>query len=484
MKIAVIGNGPSGWSATRTLIGLGHEVSVIDSSIIETDEIKIDTKKLTSTLNRKLYFGSDLPYRDFPFGPTLTSLGVSPVNSFARGGLSLVWGATMLPYCKEDTAFWPIDISTFDTEFRELSKEIPITGASDGLSAIYGNFYSRRGIIPSDRIVRILESSKRVEAPDINVGLSRLAVETGTHNASGCIYCNKCIAGCPSDFIWNTKELKFDTEYLKLRVISLKESSRGIDIETVDFEGKSHTLNEFEKVFLATGPLESFRILASSNIVDDTCILKDSATFFLPLLALPKLGKLHQNSFGLSQLFIRLNKDESGAASQYQVYEYSEDLIERAKKALPFGAFIPNLILRFFLKRMLVGIGYLDGLNSPSIQMRLLEDGSLISTLETTGINFKQRNRSVRVAIKRLSTYSRRLGLLPVPFLTQTALPGEGVHFGSWLPMGDKSDMLGRPIGSRNIHVVDSSVLPTIAPGPITFTVMANAMRIAKEAVK
>ena len=133
---------------------------------------------------------------------------------------------------------------------------------------------------------------------------------------------------------------------------------------------------------------------------------------------------------------------------------------------------------------MLVGIGYLDGLNSPSIQMRLLEDGSLISTLETTGINFKQRNRSVRVAIKRLSTYSRRLGLLPVPFLTQTALPGEGVHFGSWLPMGDKSDMLGRPIGSRNIHVVDSSVLPTIAPGPITFTVMANAMRIAKEAVK
>jgi choline dehydrogenase-like flavoprotein len=50
--------------------------------------------------------------------------------------------------------------------------------------------------------------------------------------------------------------------------------------------------------------------------------------------------------------------------------------------------------------------------------------------------------------------------------------------------MGEKSDLLGRPLGTQNIHVVDSSVLPTIAPGPITFTAMANAMRIAEAAVK
>jgi choline dehydrogenase-like flavoprotein len=49
--------------------------------------------------------------------------------------------------------------------------------------------------------------------------------------------------------------------------------------------------------------------------------------------------------------------------------------------------------------------------------------------------------------------------------------------------MGERSDLLGRPNGCHNIHVVDSSVLPTIAPGPITFTVMANARRIAEEAV-
>jgi choline dehydrogenase-like flavoprotein len=50
--------------------------------------------------------------------------------------------------------------------------------------------------------------------------------------------------------------------------------------------------------------------------------------------------------------------------------------------------------------------------------------------------------------------------------------------------MGDKASVLGVPIGCSNIHVVDSSIFPSVAAGPITFTVMANAMRIARESLK
>jgi ferredoxin len=484
MKIAVIGSGPSGWAVTKKLTELGHDVTIIDSSLIESDATENDINKIDATLNRKLYFGSDLPYRNFPFGPSINSQGVNPILSFARGGLSLVWGATMLPYCKEDTSNWLFDISTLENEFRELSKMIPITGASDGLSLTYGNFYSRRGIMPSNRIVNILEHFARINVPEIQVGLSRLAVETGTHAIKGCVYCNKCINGCPLNLIWSSNDSTSKEKNLKLRVLKLSESSTGVEIEVVDIVGKQQVLVGFEKVFLATGSLESFRILANSKVVSKEGILKDSATFFLPLIALPKLGKLRHNSFGLSQVFIRLNKNDSMIATQFQLYEYSEDLITRAQKALPFGALIPNSILRFFLKRMMVAIGYLDGADSPGIQMCLLEDGSVLNRLAPNGKGFKERNQFIKLSIKRLSKYIRKSGLLPIPFLTQIALPGEGVHFGSWLPMGEKSDLLGRPIGSQNIHVVDSSVLPTIAPGPITFTVMANAMRIAKAAVE
>jgi choline dehydrogenase-like flavoprotein len=484
MRIAVIGSGPSGWSTAKTLVRLGHEVTVIDAALDESDTNAYRAKTDQSKLNRKLYFGSDLPYRDFPFGPSIRSKLVNPAYSFAKGGLSLVWGATMLPYCEDDTAGWPLDISMLDHSYHAIAKEIPITGADDGLCSTYGKFYSRRGIFPSNRILRILETAEGTNDPEIQVGLSRLAVETGKAGVGGCIYCHKCISGCPSNFIWNSKDLSLEVKHLKLRVIKLVESDPGVKIEAIDVLGKPYTLETFDKVFLASGSLESFRILATSRIIDDIAILKDSATFFIPMFALPKLGKVLQNSFGLSQLFIRFNKTETHVASQYQLYEYSEDLIVRAQKALPFGGLIPKFILRFFLMRMMVAIGYLDGADSPSIRMRLLDDGSLFSDIAPFAKSSKDRNKVIKLSIKRLSKYTRKCGLVPIPFLTQIAVPGEGVHFGSWMPMGDKSDLLGRPIGSKNIHVVDSSVLPTIAPGPITFTVMANAMRIAEGAVR
>ena len=484
MRVAVIGSGPSGWAASNTLIALGHDVTVIDTGLIESDLVKNETRTMNSTLNRKLYFGSDLPYRSFPFGPSLTSQKVNPISSFAHGGLSLVWGATMLPYCQEDTNDWPFNISTLEKQFYELSKLIPITGNMDALSDTYGNFYSRRGIIPSDRIVRLLESLNQVVIPRIQVGLSRLAVETGKRDVDGCIYCNKCINGCPSNFIWNSKDLNLGVKKLKLRVIKVLESSSGICIDAVDVNGKHLALESFEKIFLAAGPLESFRILANSKIIGGVGILKDSATFFLPLIVLPRLGKTLHNSFGLSQLFIRLGRSDSHPASKYQLYEYSEDLVARAKKALPLGVIVPNCILKFFLKRMMVAIGYIDGDDSPSIKMNLLEDGSLFSDLNLTGKSYKERDQVIKRSIKRLSVNIRKHGLIPLPFLAQIAVPGEGVHFGSSIPMGNNSDLLGRPVGSKNIHVVDSSVLPSIAPGPMTFTVMANAMRIAEESVK
>jgi choline dehydrogenase-like flavoprotein len=48
-------------------------------------------------------------------------------------------------------------------------------------------------------------------------------------------------------------------------------------------------------------------------------------------------------------------------------------------------------------------------------------------------------------------------------------------------PSGLSSDVLGRPCGAERIHVVDSSVFPSIASTTIAFTAMANAHRIATE---
>ena len=484
MRIAVIGSGPSGWLATKKLIELGHDVTVIDTGLLESDPYKKENRVQSSSLSKKLLFKSDLPYRMFPFGPIRIASEVNPITSFAPGGLSLVWGGTMLPYCSADTQDWPIEISQFDSKYAEISRQLPITGISDGLSEIYGDFISRRGIFPSSRVVKFLENCNRRPVTQFAVGLSRLAVETGQGVNKGCVYCNKCIGGCPTNFIWNSKELISRATYLKFRVIKLKEASSYVSIEGIALNGANLLEESFEKVYLACGPIESFTILARSGIANASVVLKDSSTFFFPMIALPRLGRSKNNSFGLAQIFLRLDETKDNPATQFQIYEYSDDLISRAKNALPFGKLFPKRLLKFVLERMMVAIGYLDGGVSPSIQMTLLENNDVNLNVNKDGNSLHDRNRSIRRSIYNLGKFSKKNGLVPLRFLTQVAQPGEGVHFGSWLPMGDKSDLLGRPNGTQNIHVIDSSVLPSIAPGPITFTIMANALRIVEDSMK
>jgi choline dehydrogenase-like flavoprotein len=483
MKIAVVGSGPSGWAATKKLLELGHDISVLDTGLIEEDALNI-RKNHSDGLSKKLYFGSELPYWNYPSGPGTKKIKVNPISSFAKGGLSLVWGATMLPYCEADTMNWPFSISRLEPDFVEISRLIPISGNDDQLSAAYGRFISRRGIIPSQRILRFLECSQRNPQDGVLVGLSRLAVETGSNNTNGCIYCNKCLDGCPNNFIWNSEKIDVKAKYSKMRVTKVVEVNNMVRVEGLGIDGAAIDALEYDRVFLACGPVETFRILANSGIVGGKAIMKDSSTFFVPLLVRPKLGNVKSNSFALSQCFIRLNSESEKPTSQFQIYEYSNELISRARKSLPLGFMIPNWVLSFFLKRMMVAIGYLEGDRSPSIQMQYLAEGSVELSDSDVGLSFKERNQSIKRSIISLGKFTSKKGLIPLKLFAQIAPPGEGVHFGAWLPMGEKTDLLGRPLNTKNIHVIDSSILPSIAPGPITYTIMANAMRIARESVK
>ena len=46
-------------------------------------------------------------------------------------------------------------------------------------------------------------------------------------------------------------------------------------------------------------------------------------------------------------------------------------------------------------------------------------------------------------------------------------------------PSEFETDVLGRPAGLHRVHVVDSTVFPTVPAPTITLTAMANAHRIA-----
>lgn len=78
--------------------------------------------------------------------------------------------------------------------------------------------------------------------------------------------------------------------------------------------------------------------------------------------------------------------------------------------------------------------------------------------------------------------------MIALGFLRQDSFSSLGYHFGSSFPMCEEpklptdTDLLGRPFGWKNVHIVDTSVLPSIPATSIGLLTMANAHRIATKA--
>jgi hypothetical protein len=483
MNVAVIGSGPSGWIVAQKLMDLGHNVTIFDPALNADSTIASREEMTKKLLAGKLLHGSDFPYRAFPHGPAIKEEGSKTLTSYAQGGLSLVWGATMLPYCAADIKNWPIEFNQLKSGYEYVSQKIPLSSRKDALSEKYDNFSSQEPLLASPRIDRIIQNLSSTRSQDVLIGYSRLAVKVTTLKSQGCFYCGQCLTGCPSDFIWHAPKIATSVlvGYVENRVISVKETSDGVSITSVNMDGKVQESGPYDKLFLGAGPIESFRILATSNLVSKTAVMKDSATFFIPILLSKSFNLPPEKAFTLSQAFVRIEASSLPAA-QIQLYEYSEDLIDRARKTLPFGRFIPSFIFRWVLRRMVVGIGYLHSEASTAMKISLEENQDV--RIFSDNLSIARHRKRTKPYIQTFGKLSKKFGIRPLFLLTKFSRPGEGVHYGSWLPMGDTADLLGRPVGVERIHVIDSSVLPSIPAGAITFTIMANAVRIIDEMVE
>jgi choline dehydrogenase-like flavoprotein len=132
-RVLVVGSGPAGVACATALLDQGAQVTMLDAGLeLEPSRrsqlADLQTVAFTSWdepslrflregvqvsgggIPLKLAYGSDFPYRD-PIDQPITATGVHAKSSFARGGLSNVWGASMLPYRKDDMRGWPITVS-------------------------------------------------------------------------------------------------------------------------------------------------------------------------------------------------------------------------------------------------------------------------------------------------------------------------------------------------------------------------------------
>jgi choline dehydrogenase-like flavoprotein len=375
---------------------------------------------------------------------------------------------------------------------------MPLAGVPDDLAdELPLHADSPRPLEPSPQARQLLGDLERrrdrLRRAGLRFGRSRLAVRTGAAaDRPGCVYCQMCMHGCPWGLIYDASATLEELRREGLRYESGVVVDRLVEAPgRVAILGRSLATEEplrfaAERVYVACGAVGSTRLLLTSlEAFDRPVEMKDSQYFLLPLLRLRGSGAPRRQAMHtLSQVFLELRDPTVCPRNVHlQVYGYNDLYAALLERLLGPLARLARPVTDPLLSRLLVIQGYLHSDASASMRVWLERDkGTERLVLEVQG-NPSTRP-TLRRVVRRLVRHALDLRAAPLVPLLRAAPAGRGFHSGGTFPMraapcAFQTDVAGRPHGFSRVHVVDATVFPTIPSTTITFTVMANAHRIA-----
>jgi len=521
LPIGVIGSGPAAVAAIAALIkkgikvrvlDVGHQIDGVTAAKVQSLVVQEPTawnkenlsaikgKVTTSTkgLSQKLSFGSDFPYRVPSYGVQYESQNTGILPSFALGGLSNVWGAAMLPYCNDDISDWPIQEKDLAVHYQAVADLTGLAAEKDDLEKIFPLYTSKaHSLKPNAQIQKFLKdlnsSRDRLWQKKIIFGRSRLAFSSSSLTSGcSCQYCTLCMHGCPYNVIFNSSTLINHwkaaglIEYVDQKIVThVEEKNHQVAVHGISLEGipfKEH----FDRVFLAAGVLPSTAImLRSQNRYEESVIVHDSQYFLFPFLRF--LGNddvMSERMHVLSQVFLEiLDQEISPHFIHLQFYGYNDLLYPPLKKILR-----SDFLIKKVLPKILIAQGFFHSDHSSKLQLVLHRSVDKVDQLKITPLFNPTTSCMINKVMRKLASLAFSLKGIPIAPMLHIEPVGRGFHSGGSFPMSkspsDKeTDMLGRPDGYQRLHFVDASIFPSISATTITYTVMANAHRIASQSI-
>ena len=509
----VLGSGPSGVAAAAALIARGREVVMLDAGgtmeaapaalrarmgAQEPDEWTADDRAAIRAAPRSAKSGGIHPFgSDFLFHtPEREPLWAhrSDVHelrpSFAKGGLSNGWGSAVLPYRDEDMDAWPIRASDLAPHYAAVAPILQVSGRQDDLAALFPAYaHTADGALPSSAqatylLNRLSEKREKLKSMGLHFGMASKAV------ADGCCRCAMCLYGCPYRLIFSADQavdalvatggLDYRPGVLARR---FEEDGTGVAVHT------DREVVRGDRLFVGTGVLPTALIAARSlGLVGQWLSIKDSAHFFLPMLHRWSAGNpAVEPRHSLVQLFGEMMDPQVDPhLIHVQLYTYGDSFSADIGRRFGPLAGVGKPLVDWLSRRLIVAQTFLHSDSSPGIGVRI--EGS--AGEEQLAFKAEPNDRTaavMRKATRRLAEAGRQVGMLALTPLVRLNPLGSSFHCGGTFPMREapvagETDILGRPAGFRRVHLIDASVFPSIPASTITFSVMANAHRIATEA--
>ncbi|MAV60943.1 MAG: hypothetical protein CMQ83_01100 [Gammaproteobacteria bacterium] len=475
-KILVVGSGPSGLIALNELSKNEKlDVYLIDNSNYKSMD-KIDKNCI---FKNKFIYGNRNSSLNSPIDNqhALFQKNKLPNISKSFGGFSNVWGGTVLPVSNDEQFYYSELGINLEDEYKELENYFFNTSSSikNEIPNFLETKYSRKAL---KKLNLLSLNNLYAEFSDIAFN-KNLTKEILTNNEI-CKFCKSYKWYCSKDPIWSSKKdiLKLlknkNVKYLEdTKLVKFNEGATQVEC-LLKIKEKTNT-KYFSKVILASGPISTSEIVINSGIVDEA-LLENSDLLSIPII---KVFNFQRNKTSFADLFITFTNNKNNFFIQF--YNYSRSLLHLGRDNVPllkYLNFLPDLFFSCFGGVFL----YIDSNLSSKLKISFNHNLNEFEYLPINPKNKKLLNKSLKILFNNL----KKVKILPFKFMIKNYYFGSSNHLGGQFPHSlikqpNKTDIYGRLDGLERVFIVDSSVLPKVNTGPLTFTIMANSKRICKK---
>jgi hypothetical protein len=434
--------------------------------------------------------------------------GFSPLLSFAAGGLAEAWTGGCYPFSAAEISAFPFTHSTLNEYYGRVARRIGVSGAEDDLVRF---FPIHSGLLPplelDEHSALLLDAYRKCREYLQSrlrcfIGRSRSAALTVDRNGrQACNYSGRCLWGCPSDAFYTPSVTLREClrhprfEYRSgLYVSHFRFSSGGQVTKLVARQpGGSQTIEmDVSKLVLAAGTLCSSMIFLNSIYLDSGRLvtlrgLMDNRQVLMPFVNLRMVGRRYNpNTYQYHQVAVGLENDNPMDYVHGLVTTLKTAAIHPVVQTLPFdlrGAV--SLFRNIHAALGLVNINFSDHRRSDN-QVSLEPSSDVAPRLAIEYRPEAGEPRRIKEATSRFRKILSKLGCVAPRAMTHVRPMGASVHYAGTIPMSSEGGTLTctpecRSRDFDNLWFADGTTFPSLPAKNLTFTLMANATRIADQ---
>jgi choline dehydrogenase-like flavoprotein len=534
-KIVIVGSGATGVHFALSVLKKGYEVVILDVGYAKPPPVNVtdtfpDLKKnladpaayfLGEHFESVVYPGSESEYytKYYGFPPNksyvfskspmdFTARGFEPLLSFARGGLAEAWTAGVYPFNDDELREFPFDYKAIEPHYAEVARRIGITGARDDLAQFFPYHANLRPPLRLDEHSALLLATYEKQRERLRrrlrcaVGRSRVATLTGhIDGRQECMYCGRCLWGCPVEAIYTPSAtlrecLRYpNCTYVPNVYVShfeYDENKRVRGMVTESLPTRAARRFEAETFLLAAGNLSSCKIYLESIFRHSGEVVKltglmDNRQVLVPFINLKMMGRRYDPlNYQYQQLAVGIESEHNAGYVHGQITTLKSTLVHPIIQSMPLDLKTGIFVFRNLHASMgVVNLSFPDTRRETNYVTLQVEPGAERTRLIIDYTPAHTERMVTKGAVRRLKKLLWALGCVVPPGMVHMRPMGASVHYAGTLPMSavrapHTTSKHCQSHEFENLYIVDGAAIPSLPAKNLTFSLMANAVRVAE----